>query len=249
MNTNNIFLPTIMFLGFAFFSSCVGDASSEGLTNAAADAATELVSNKVDSTEIKRIAEEEAAAEEEAKLEEERLAMLEAEREKAEKDSIRRAKRKLAKLRKIKEEERRKAAAAAALEEEVVVSQPVILPPSQPTTPPPSKPVTTKANGAKIDFVQKTYNFGTIQEGDVVKYEFEYTNTGTEPLIIKDASATCGCTAPGFSFFPLDPGLSSAISVTFNSANKAGAQKPEVTIITNGYPSRHVLTMEGNVVK
>lgn len=248
MNTNKFLIPLI----FAFFLvSCAGESSTSDTVDITDDSNVVEVNTapeevKVDSAEIKRLAEEEATA----KAEEERLAKVEAEKiAKAERDSIRRAKRKLAALKKKKEEEeRRKAAEAEA--QAAVVNKPVTTP-SQPVISPPTPPKPAPANkkGPKIEFVTKTYNFGTIKEGDVVKYEFEYTNTGTGDLVIKDANATCGCTAPGFSFFPLEPGLSSAISVSFNSANKVGAQRPEVTIITNGYPSKHVLTMEGIVVK
>ncbi|MGB1216536.1 MAG: DUF1573 domain-containing protein, partial [Saprospiraceae bacterium] len=66
---------------------------------------------------------------------------------------------------------------------------------------------------------------------------------------IKDATATCGCTAPGFSFFPIAPGEESAITIHYNSKHKAGPQKPEITVITNASPSKIKLFMEGTVVK
>lgn len=238
--------------------SCAGE-SSETVTNdsiatpasVASDeeedaAAKEAAAKQLEEEELRLAEEARKKAEQDSIEEAEQLAELEAkaEAEKKEKEAVEAKKRAEAKrkeeARRRAEEEKRKAEAAAATikVEDLPISQPVIKP---------NKP--EKPKGAKIEFVTKTYNFGTIKEGEVVKYEFEYTNVGNSELVIKDAKASCGCTAPGFSFFPLEPGLSSAISVSFNSANKVGAQRPEITIYTNGYPSKHVLTLEGNVVK
>lgn len=249
-------------LGFSFFMSCASDATSTAATADETDANASTVAVetstptiKVDSAQIKKMIEEkeaelaEAAAVKAAaeKEEKEKLAAAEAEkREKEKRAEEKAAKRKLAELKRKKAEADKKAAEAAAASSTIAVSE---LPVSKPVIKPAPPKTPVKQKGAKIKFDTKTHSFGTIKEGDVVKYEFYYTNTGDEDLVIKDASATCGCTAPGFSFFPLAPGLSSAISVTFNSANKAGAQRPEVTIITNGYPSKHVLTLEGVVEK
>lgn len=248
MNTNNIFLSLFLLLSFTLIVSCASNTQEtpeEIQVNAnTVSVETSTPTIKVDSAKIKAmIAEKEA----ELEAEKERLALEAKEKAKAEAAAKKKAaaeKKRVAELKRKKAaEEKRKAEEAAAAQASIAVTE---LPVSQPVVKPaPAKPVSKK--GPKISFTTKTHNFGTIKEGDVVKYEFEYTNTGTEELVIKDASATCGCTAPGFSFFPLAPGLSSAVSVTFNSANKAGAQRPEVTIITNGYPSKHILTLEGTV--
>lgn len=239
-------LPVLFLMILSFFISCAGNSDTN--TSDVSDDATSVNVTEVDSVEIKRLADEAAAKAAEA----EKMALLEEERLQAEKDSIEQAEKKLAeaKAKKAKEEKRKKEAAARAAAEAAAkpASIPVSeLPVSQPVVKPAPKPAPKKR--AQITFAKKNYNFGTIKEGDVVKYEFEYTNTGTADLVIKDASASCGCTAPGFSFFPLEPGLSSAISVTFNSQNKLGAQRPQITIKTNGYPSTHILTLEGVVEK
>lgn len=137
----------------------------------------------------------------------------------------------LAEERKLKE----KQAQATVQLEDIPISKPVAKPVAQ--------------SGAQIKFDRTTYNFGTVEEGDLVKYNFTYTNTGKEDLLILNASASCGCTAPGFSFLPLKPGQGSEISVAFNSKGKIGPQRPLITILTNGSPSKQVLTLEGTVVK
>ncbi len=105
-----------------------------------------------------------------------------------------------------------------------------------------------EAKAPKITFEKVIHNFGTIKEGDVVKYEFHFKNTGKGKLEILDATATCGCTAPGYNFLPINPGAESAISVTYNSKNKKGPQRPEITVRTNAYPkSKYILKLEGVV--
>lgn len=102
--------------------------------------------------------------------------------------------------------------------------------------------VTVKAQGpvtsAPIDnptapnmsFEQKEYKFGTIKQGESVTYEFKFTNTGKEPLIITNAQGSCGCTVPEYSKEPIKPNGSGTVKVTFNSTGKMGPQDKTVTI-------------------
>ena len=69
------------------------------------------------------------------------------------------------------------------------------------------------------------------------------------PLIIKDATSTCGCTVPDFPKEPIQPGEKSEITVKFNTENKEGYQSKPVTVITNGYPSKYTLTVTAEITK
>ena len=42
-----------------------------------------------------------------------------------------------------------------------------------------------------ISFDKKTWDFGTIVDGEVVEHTFRFTNTGSKDLIISSASASC----------------------------------------------------------
>ena len=50
------------------------------------------------------------------------------------------------------------------------------------------------------------YNFGTIKQGEIVNYTFKFTNSGTEDLLIKSTSASCGCTVPQHTEEAVPPG-------------------------------------------
>lgn len=104
-----------------------------------------------------------------------------------------------------------------------------------------------KKKRAKISFQEETFDFGDIRDGDIVKHDFKFKNTGNAPLNIKNVTATCGCTQPSFPFLPIEPGEEGIINVTFNSTGKINEQRPTVTVITNGRPSIVKLNLKGMV--
>lgn len=111
----------------------------------------------------------------------------------------------------------------------------------------PKKEKPKRKKRPKISFEKTSYNFGLIDEGEKVSYKFFFENTGNAPLLIKDASATCGCTYPGYPFVPIKPGERSSINVSFDSKGKFGKQKPVVTVLTNASSKPYKLYFEGEV--
>lgn len=81
------------------------------------------------------------------------------------------------------------------------------------------------------------YDFGLIKEGTVVQYTFRFKNTGAKPLIISNASSTCGCTIPQYPREPIAPGKEGELKVVFNSANKSGRQFKPIYITANTMPA------------
>lgn len=100
---------------------------------------------------------------------------------------------------------------------------------------------------SKISFKETLHEYGTIKQGDVVKHDFKFTNTGNAPLVIKKVDVSCGCTFPSYPFIPIEPGKEGTIGVTFNSTGKIGPQKPTVTVVTNGRPRTLKLNLKGYV--
>lgn len=102
--------------------------------------------------------------------------------------------------------------------------------------------------GAVMTFAEKTHDFGSIKEADgPVTYVFEFTNTGSEPLVIINVNASCGCTRPEYPKEPIMPGKKGKIKVTFNPAGRPGEFSKEVKIRTNGN-KRPVLKITGTVI-
>lgn len=92
------------------------------------------------------------------------------------------------------------------------------------------------------------YDFGTINQGDVVQYNFRFKNTGSKPLIITSASSTCGCTVPQYPKAPIAPGEEGVLKVVFNSAGKSGKQFKPIFVSANTMPGNFNLKITCNVV-
>lgn len=102
-------------------------------------------------------------------------------------------------------------------------------------------------NAAAFKFEKESYDFGQINEGEKVSYEFTFRNVGKSPLIITAATATCGCTVPEFPKEPIAPNEEGKISVVFDSAGKAGMQNKVITITANTVPSGTELHLIGDI--
>lgn len=99
---------------------------------------------------------------------------------------------------------------------------------------------------AKWDLMIK--DLGEIPQNIPKTAEFTLTNDGKEPLIIKTAKASCGCTNMKFSSEPILPGKSSIVSATYNAV-APGAFTKTVTVVTNADPNPVVLQFKGIVVE
>ncbi|MGM9841008.1 MAG: DUF1573 domain-containing protein [Candidatus Limisoma sp.] len=89
-------------------------------------------------------------------------------------------------------------------------------------------------SGAVITFAETTHDFGYIQEsGGAVSHEFTFTNTGSKPLIIVSAHASCGCTKPEFPKKPIEPGKTGVIKITYKPKNRPGAFDKIVSVTSN----------------
>ena len=99
----------------------------------------------------------------------------------------------------------------------------------------------------EFKFKEEEFNFGTIKQGESITHEFEFSNTGIEPIIISSAQGSCGCTVPIWPKEPIAKGQKSTIKVTFNSAGKMGIQDKTVTINSNAKQSPMVIHLKGVV--
>ena len=102
-------------------------------------------------------------------------------------------------------------------------------------------------NAPEFKFEVEEYNFGSIKQGEKVTYDFNFTNTGKEPLIISGASGSCGCTVPTYSKEPIGKNGKGSIHVEFNSTGKMGMQDKTVTLTSNSKGGSKVLHLKGNV--
>jgi hypothetical protein len=100
---------------------------------------------------------------------------------------------------------------------------------------------------SKFQFAQTTHDFGTITEGDVVEYTYDFKNVGEGTMLISEVKVTCGCTSRDWPKDPIAPGESGSIKVTFNSSGKNGHNEKSVDVIANTEPNDTRLTFSVNV--
>ena len=105
---------------------------------------------------------------------------------------------------------------------------------------------TEKAVNATIDFESKVVDYGTIEHNADGVRKFIFTNNGTEPLIIKNAKGSCGCTVPTWSREPIAPGATSEIGVKY-ATNRVGKFTKTITLTTNADKKPVILTIKGEV--
>jgi hypothetical protein len=104
-----------------------------------------------------------------------------------------------------------------------------------------------KANAPVGAIENNIFDFGDVNEGDIVKHDFKLTNSGKSDLLIRNVKASCGCTAVKNENV-VKPGQSTDLKVEFNSSGKKGRQNKSVTVITNDpVNSTIVLRIMGNV--
>lgn len=103
----------------------------------------------------------------------------------------------------------------------------------------------TVADVAK--FTSETIDLGKIKQSIPVTATFTVTNIGTEPLIIEQASATCGCTVGDYTKPPIAPGKTGTITATYNAAAPNHFDK-HLTVKFAGIDETKSITISGDVL-
>jgi hypothetical protein len=101
-------------------------------------------------------------------------------------------------------------------------------------------------NAPEISFVTLTHDFGTIPfQGDGT-YEFEFKNTGKEPLVLSEVHSSCGCTTPEWPREPIKKGQKARIKVKYNT-NIIGPFAKSIYVTSNAKTARVELKIKGTV--
>jgi hypothetical protein len=78
-----------------------------------------------------------------------------------------------------------------------------------------------------------TFDFGDIYRGQKATHLFTIKNAGNDTLLIKNVSASCGCTAAMASENVVPPKSTSRLNVTFSSEGYGGRVHKTVTVESN----------------
>jgi len=120
-----------------------------------------------------------------------------------------------------------------------VPAAPAQTPPAQETKPEGPLPVAT--------FEKVEHDFGTVREGQKVTYTYKFKNTGEVPLIIQNASPSCGCTVPDWSKEPIAVGGTGFVKAEFDSQGKPGIQNKTIMVTANTWPKTTTLRFKAMV--
>lgn len=98
-----------------------------------------------------------------------------------------------------------------------------------------------------MTFEKSEHDFGTIEQGTPQETVFTFTNTGNAPLIITNATSSCGCTIPAYpKNTPIAPGESGEIVVNFNGSGLNQVTKT-ITVTANTEKTSEILRIKAFV--
>jgi hypothetical protein len=101
-------------------------------------------------------------------------------------------------------------------------------------------------NKAVISFEKTEIDYGTIPQNSEGIRSVKFKNIGDQPLIIKNAIPTCGCTVPTWTTTPVMPNENGIVEVKFDAAKVGAFNKTVRILLTDG--SETILVIRGNVV-
>ncbi len=99
-----------------------------------------------------------------------------------------------------------------------------------------------------VQIIDSSFDFGKVTDGEVVEFSYRFKNVGNQPLVISNASASCGCTVPEKPEAPIKPGETGFIKVKFNSEGRVGVAHKTVTVQSNANPAFPELLLKGEVL-
>ena len=97
-------------------------------------------------------------------------------------------------------------------------------------------------------FETETINQGNLKQNEPKEVKFVVTNISNEPLIIEQASPTCGCTIGDYTKSPIAPGATGFISAKFNALTVGHFDK-HLTVKFAGVDETKSITITGNVLE
>ncbi len=97
-----------------------------------------------------------------------------------------------------------------------------------------------------LKWESEIHDFGTLAQGKPVTYEFTFTNTTKETVLITNVRPSCGCTAANYTKTPIKPGEKGMVAATYNAAS-AGAFNKSITVTTSDSETPKSLIIKGKV--
>ena len=97
-----------------------------------------------------------------------------------------------------------------------------------------------------MEFEKSEHDFGIIEQGTPQETIFTFTNTGNAPLVITNATSSCGCTVPNPPKEPIAPGEKGELVVKFNGSGQNQITKT-ITVVANTTKGSELLRIKAFV--
>jgi hypothetical protein len=92
------------------------------------------------------------------------------------------------------------------------------------------------------------HDFGVFkEESGPQKYDFILTNTGSQPLVIKNVVASCGCTTPEWTRQPIPAGGTGKLTAIYDPKDRPGQFNKTLSVYTNTQPEVTIIVIKGEV--
>jgi len=102
---------------------------------------------------------------------------------------------------------------------------------------------------SKMQLLETEHDFGKFKEEDGRQtYEFVVTNVGSDPLVIQNIVASCGCTTPEWTRSPIPAGGKGKVTAIYDPKDRPGPFNKTLSVYTNSKPEVVVITIKGEVV-
>jgi hypothetical protein len=100
----------------------------------------------------------------------------------------------------------------------------------------------------KMQLSVTEHDFGTFkEEAGRQTFDFIVTNTGTDPLMIQNVVASCGCTTPDWTKQPIPAGGKGKVTAIYDPKDRPGPFSKTLSVYTNTKPEVVVLVIKGEV--
>ena len=107
-----------------------------------------------------------------------------------------------------------------------------------------------RTQGARFLFNETIYDFGSVDHKlPKIEHRFEFTNDGTEPLVVTKTRTSCNCVKVQYDKKPVPPGGKGTITVIYEVNKKeAGVFYKVIEIYSNTTEKRNNLIIKGNAI-
>ena len=98
----------------------------------------------------------------------------------------------------------------------------------------------------KMTLKETEHDFGKFkEEAGRQTYDFIVRNTGTDPLMIQNVVASCGCTTPEWTKQPIPAGGTGKVTAIYDPKDRPGVFNKTLSVYSNSKPEVVVLDNQG----